>query len=268
MVSLAAPEPALPFDIRLMNGVASTLFALLGAALLAAGLLWLSRAPWLNIRVIQLEGDLQRNSVATIRANAAPRLAGNLVSIDLDKARAAFESVPWVRQATLRRIWPDRLQVHLAEHRPAALWQGEDGNERLVNDAGEVFTANLGDVEDEDLPLFSGPEGTSAQMLSLYRRLAPLFAPPQPPLQSLHLSGRGSGRVELDGGATLQIGRGSEDELVERVARFVRTVGEVTERFQRELEYADLRHADAYAVRLRGVSTTIVPAGTAAKKAR
>lgn len=268
MASLAASDSTLPIDIRLMNGVASTLFALLGVALLAAALLWLSRAPWLNIRVIQLEGDLQRNSVATIRANATPRLAGNFVSIDLTKARAAFESVPWVRQATLRRIWPDRLAVRLAEHQPVALWQGEDGNERLVNDAGEVFTANVGDVEDLDLPLFSGPADTSAQMLSLYRRLVPLFEPLQLQLQSLHLSGRGSWRAELDSGAHVQIGRGTEDELVERTARFVRTVGQVKERFQRELEYADLRHADAYAVRLRGITTTIVPAGTAPKKPR
>jgi cell division protein FtsQ len=267
MARLAVADTPLPIDIRLMNGAATALFVLVGVALLAAGLLWLARAPWLNIRVIQLEGDLQRNSVATIRANAMPRLAGNLISIDLDKARVAFEAVPWVRQATLRRIWPDRLAVRLAEHRPAALWLGEDGNERLVNELGEVFSANVGDVEDEDLPQFSGPQGSSAQMLSLYRRLVPVFAPARR-IESLHLSGRGSWRVELDSGANVQLGRGSEDELVARTERFVRSVDQVTGRFQRELEYADLRHADAYAVRLRGITTHAVAAGAAAKKPR
>ena len=264
---MAADTP-LPFDIRLMNGVASTLFVLFGVALMATALLWLSRSPWLSIRVIQLEGDLQRNSVATIRANAAPRLDGNLFSIKLDKAQAAFEAVPWVRQATLRRIWPDRLAVHLAEHRPAAIWQGEDGNDRLVNEQGEVFEANVGDVEDEGLPEFSGPEGSSAQMLSLYRRLAPLLARHQMQAVQVRLSGRGSWRVELDRGAALQLGRGSEDELVARSERFLRTVGQITERFQRDLEHADLRHAEAYAVRLRGITTTVVPAGKPGSKPR
>jgi len=259
---------SMPFDVRLMNGVASTLFVLVALAVVAAGLLWLSRAPWLSFRVIQLEGDLQRNSVATIRANATPRLAGNFISIDLDKARAAFESVPWVRQATLRRIWPDRLAVRLDEHRPVALWQGEDGNERLVNDQGEVFEANIGDVEDEGLPGFSGPAGTSAQMLSLYRRLAPVFAAQRLELQTLQLSGRGSWSLELDTGATVQLGRGAEDELTARTERFLRTLGQVTGRFQRDLEHADLRHADGYAVRLRGITTTLAPAGAAAKKPR
>ncbi len=80
MATLSAPPLGLPFDVRLMNGVASLLYLLIGAALLAAALLWLSRSPWFAIRVIQLEGDLQRNNVRTLRANAAPRLAGNFFS--------------------------------------------------------------------------------------------------------------------------------------------------------------------------------------------
>jgi cell division protein FtsQ len=265
---MAASDSTLPMDIRLMNGAASALFVLVGLGLCAAVLLWLARAPWLNIRTIQIEGDLQRNSVATIRANTTPRLAGNFISIDLDKARAAFEAVPWVRQATLRRVWPDRLAVHLSEHQPAALWQGDDGNPRLVNAQGEVFEANLGDVEDEHLPEFNGPEGSSAQMLSLYLRLAPLFAQYQMEPVSLHLSGRGSWSLELDTGATVTLGRGTEDELLARSERFLRTVSQITGRFQRDLEYADLRHADGYAVRLRGITTTIVPAAKAVKKPR
>jgi len=263
-----ATDSSMPFDIRLMNGVASLLFVGVLLGLLAAALLWLARAPVLHIRMIELEGELQRNSVATIRANAAPRLAGNILSIDLDKARAAFEAVPWVRQATLRRIWPDRLAVHLSEHHPVALWLGEDGNERLVDDFGDVFEANVGEVEEEQLPQFSGPDGSSAQMLALYRRLQPLWAAHQLRPEVLQLSGRGSWRLELDTGATVVLGRGSEDELVARSERFLRTLGQVTGRFQRDLEHADLRHADGYAVRLRGVTTTIDPAAAAAKKPR
>jgi cell division protein FtsQ len=265
---MTAGDRAMPFDIRLMNGVASLLFAGLLLGLLAAALLWLLRAPALNIRAIEIEGDLQRNSVATIRANATPRLAGNVLSIDLERARAAFEAVPWVRQATLRRVWPDRLAVHLSEHQPVALWLGDDGNERLVNDRGDVFEANLGDVEEDQLPQFSGPDGSSAQMLALYRRLQPLLAAYQLRPESLQLSGRGSWSLELDSGASVVLGRGSEDELVARSDRFLRTLGQITGRFQRDLEHADLRHADGYAVRLRGITTTIAPAAAAAKKPR
>ncbi|MBE0546516.1 MAG: cell division protein FtsQ/DivIB [Rubrivivax sp.] len=270
----ARPGPAarviLPLDVRLMNAAASMVFALAGVGVLAAGLLWLVRSPMFPIRSIQLDGDLARNSVPTIRANAAPRLAGNFFSVDLQQGRAAFEAVPWVRRAVVRRVWPDRLAVRLEEHRAAALWQGRDGDagaERLVNGYGEVFEANVGDVEDEDLPSLGGPEGSAALMLTLYQRVQPAFARLGLNVERLQLSGRGSWRAELDSGTTIEIGRGSEDELVARTERFVRTITQVTARWQQPLEYADLRHTDGYAVRLRGVGTTPPPAAGGAPRA-
>lgn len=255
----------LPADVRLMNTVANTVFVLAGVGALAAGLAWLMRSPVFPIRSIQLEGDLARNSVPTIRANAAPRLAGNFFSVDLQQGRAAFETVPWVRRAVVRRVWPDRLAVRLEEHRAVALWLGEDGAERLVNSFGEVFEANVGDVEDDNLPVLSGPEGSAAQMLTLYQRLQPALAQLDLVMQRVHLSGRGSWRLELDSGATLELGRGSAADLLARTERFVRTVATVTTRWQAPLEYADLRHTNGYAVRLRGVSTQPPAAKAAAK---
>jgi cell division protein FtsQ len=249
------PVP-LPADVRLMNAVASTVFVLAGVGALVGGVLWLMRSPLFPIRGIALDGDLARNSVPTIRANAAPRLAGNFYSVDLQAARRAFEAVPWVRRAVVRRVWPDRLAVRLEEHRPVALWEGEDGIDKLVNSFGEVFEANIGDVEDDGLPTFTGPDGSSAAMLSLYRRVQPVLAALELNVASLHLSGRGSWRVELDNEAAIELGRGSEDEVVARTERFARTYSQVAGRWQQPLLYADLRHADGYAVRLRGVSTT------------
>jgi cell division protein FtsQ len=224
--------------------------------LLAAGVTWLARAPWFPIRAIQLEGDLQRNSVTTIRANAMPRMQGNFFSVDLERGRAAFEAVPWVRHAVMRRVWPDRLAVRLEEHHAVALWQDEQGDDHLVNSHGEVFDANVGDVEDEDLPRLAGPEGSSARMLALLQRVQPLFGQIGRDLEQLQLSGRGSWRARLDGDTVVELGRGSDDEVVVRTERFVRTLTQVTGHFKAPLQYADLRHADGYAVRMRGITTT------------
>jgi len=258
----AAVGGPLPFDVRLMNAVASLVFTLATAALVAAGALWVWRAPWFPVRAIQVDGDLGRNSASTIRANAASKLAGNFFSLDLQRARGAFESVPWVRHAVVRKVWPDRLAVRLEEHRAAAFWQGEEGSDKLVNSFGEVFEANVGDVEDDALPTLGGPEGSAPHLLEMHRRLAPVFNRLEMDLDTLTLSGRGSWRAEFDNGATVEIGRGSDDELVARSERFVRTLTQVTGRYRRKLEYADLRHADGYAVRLQGITTTVPPAGT------
>ncbi len=249
-------EPAWPADIRMLNTTAAVLALAAAALLLAAAFLWLSRQPLFAIRAIAVDGDVGHNSVSTIRANAAPRLAGNFLTMDLGAVRRAFETVPWVRHAVVRRIWPNRLRVQLEEHRPVAVWGGEAGSDKLVNSFGEVFEANLGDVEDDALPTFTGPDGSSARMLAMSARLNGIVAPLGARIEALALSSRGSWQATLDSGAVVEIGRGSDDEIAARAARFVATLGQVTSKYRRPLEYADLRHNDGYAVRLKGVSTT------------
>jgi cell division protein FtsQ len=258
MATSYATAPALPADIRLMNATAGVLATLGVLALVATGVLWFVRQPMFALHGIRLEGDLSHNSALTIRANAAPRLAGNFFTMDLAATRRAFESVPWVRQAIVRRVWPNKLAVRLEEHRPVALWSMDDGADRLVNSFGEVFEANLGDVEDDALPTLHGPQGSSAHVLAMWSRLnAVVAALDNARIDSLDLSGRGSWRAELDNGAEIEFGRGSDDEVIERARTFVATVPQVTQRYQRPLEYADLRHNEGYAVRLKGVATAV-----------
>ena len=257
----------LPGDVRLLNAAAAGVACVAAALLLAVAFLWLSRQPLFAIRSIAVDGDVGHNSVTTIRANAVPQLAGNFLTLDLGSVRRAFESVPWVRHAVVRRIWPNRLRVQLEEHRPVALWGEEAGSEKLVNSFGEVFEANIGDVEDDGLPTLAGPDGSSPHVLTMLARIGAALGPLGARVETLTLSGRGSWQATLDSGAVVEMGRGSDDEIAARTARFVATLGQVTSRYQRPLEYADLRHNDGYAVRLKGVSTTAdAPAPKPVKK--
>ena len=253
----------LPADVRLMQATANTVLVLLALALLAALAQWAARWPVFAIQAIRIHGDVARNSESTIRANAAPRLAGSFLTLDLQQARAAFEAVPWVRHAVVQRVWPGRLAVRLEEHQPVALWLGKDGNDRLVNSHGEVFEANIGDVEDDSLPRLQGPDGSALAMLAMLRRLAPVLQGGRGgALAQLDLSARGSWRATLHKGAVVELGRGTDEQVLARTERFVQTLPRVEARYQRPLESADLRHADGFALRLRGVSTSEpVPTG-------
>lgn len=254
--SLRADPAALPSDVRFMQLTASALYALAVVALAVLVLQWVTRAPYFSLLAIQVEGDVARNSASTIRANAAPKLAGNFFSTDLERSKHAFESVPWVRQAVVRRVWPNRLAVRLEEHRPVAVWgTGDAATDQLVNSYGEVFQANLGDVEDDSLPVLHGPAGSSLRMLDMLTQLQPVFERMEAQVQSLSLSGRGSWRAKLDTGAEVEMGRGTDAEVLSRTERFVATLAQVTGRYQRSLEYGDLRHHEGYAVRLKGVTT-------------
>jgi cell division protein FtsQ len=147
-----------------------------------------------------------------------------------------------------------------------ALWAAADGNDRLVNSFGEVFEANIGDVEDDGLPSLAGPDGSAPQMLALLHRLDPVLAPLNAgAVDRLVLSARGSWRVTMEKGAAIELGRGTDAEVIARAQRFVATMPRVEAQYQRRLESADLRHAEGFAVRLQGVTTT-VPASPVRKK--
>lgn len=261
-MSAAMPQP---FDVKLMNLAASALFAACIVLLLAAAVWWALRHPLFAISGIAVRGDVAHNSALTLRANVAPRLAGNFFTVNLDTARQAFEGVPWVRQAVVRREFPNRLRVHLQEHQPVALW-GTESESRLLNNYGEVFEANVGDVESDDLPRLAGPDAQSTQVLAMYLAIKPLFEPLDLAVERLTLSSRGNWQAGLDTGAVVELGRGTTEEVTARAQRFIQTLTQVVSRYGRRPEAlvsADLRHGDGYALRLRGVGTT---ADAAAKK--
>ena len=249
---------AKPMDVKLMNLAFAVLVLVFVALCALAAVRSFSRAHAFDIQGITVNGDTRHNNSLTLRANVAPRIAGTFFTVDLARVRAAFEAAPWVRRAVVHREFPNRLRVSLQEHQPVALWGG-DADARLVNSYGEVFEANLGEVEQEGLPTLSGPEGQGAEVLAMYRAVAPLFAALELPVEQLELSGRGSWTVRLDSGAEIELGRGNTDEVLPRVERFLKTLTQVVSRYGRApnaMESADLRHENGYAIRLRGVSTT------------
>ena len=134
-----------PLDVKLMNLTASVLFVGCVLLVLAAGAWWVLRYPGFAIARIVVQGELVHNNAVTLRANVAPHLVGNFFTVDLRAAREAFEQVPWVRRAQVRRVYPGSLRVELQEHDAVAYW-GPDTGSALVNSQGEVFEANVGDV--------------------------------------------------------------------------------------------------------------------------
>lgn len=255
-MSMQQSPPPIPLDIRLMNRVAALLCLAWGLGLLAAGAWWLLRQPGFAIARIVVQGETVHTNALTLRAHLAPHLQGNFFTLDLQAARALLEQMPWVRRAQLRRVYPGRLLVWLQEHRAAAYWGPPETGSTLVNREGELFEANPADVEAEGLPRLLGPASAAADVLRMYRQLAPLFAPLA--LQQLELSARGGWRATLDNAAVLELGGGPPGEVLERTQRFVHTLARAAQQYGRgtqALEFADLRHSGGYALRLRGVAT-------------
>lgn len=251
------PTSVVPFDVKLMNITATVMFmGCLAACVMTVGW-WLMRTPAFNIGRIVVEGELVHNNAVTLRANVAPVLKGNFFTVDLKAAQHAFEQVPWVQEAQVRREYPNGLRVSLKEHVAEAFW-GPETSTGLVNKAGEVFEANLGELDREGLPRLQGPEGSAPRVLQMYHSLAPALKPLHVGLDSLTLNARGSWDAVLDNDAQIELGGGTTEDVLQRVQRLVRTLPQITSQYQRsaaDLASADLRYEDGYALRLKGVTT-------------
>jgi len=250
------PEP-LPLDIRMMQQFSRMLMALLSLILLCGVVWWLIRMPVFAIAGITLVGQVEHNNAVTFRANVTPKLRGDFFTFDLQQTQKIFETVPWVRRAVVEREFPNRLRVKIEEHQPVAYW-GEESQGRLLNKQGEVFDANWGEIDEDRLPKLSGPDNQSAQVLDVYTLIEPEFKRMGLSVVTLELTARGSWRAKLANASVVEMGRGTSEEILNRVKMFTLTLAQVSARYEKKvsaLESADLRHDHGYALRMRGLST-------------
>ncbi|MES2161974.1 MAG: cell division protein FtsQ/DivIB [Pseudomonadota bacterium] len=242
-------------DAKALNATASGIFVLTLLACIAAGVWWVAQRPMFTLRTIRIEtigqDELRHVNHLTLRNSALGRIKGNFFTTNLDAVRQAFESVPWVRRATVRREWPDQLIVALEEHEALGTWGG-DG--RLLSTKGESFTANLAEAEEDHvLPEFDGPEGSEKEVLSRYDELRTWFAPLKLVPESLSLSGRYAWTVKLNNGMSVALGREqTSTTLKERVDRLMGIYPQLVEHLQ-NIETIDMRYQNGLALSATGL---------------
>lgn len=246
-----------PWDVKLMHVTGSCMFALMSLGLVLM-VFWVAvHLPVFNLVGITVEGEVDHNNATTLRANVTTRMTGNFFTADLTQVQHAFEGVPWVRLAVVQREFPNRLRVTLQEHRPVAYW-GDENESRLLNMYGEVFEANLADLENEKIPRLKGPDSESQLVWKMYQALVPMFRALTLDLGNLELTERGSWRAHLKQGAVIELGRGDVEEVTARMRRVDQTLLGVVQKLGKKLQSLhsmDLRHDNGYAIRLHGVST-------------
>lgn len=231
--------------VRIMNGLARlcAFGALLVLVYGAAN--WLMHRSWFDFKRIELRGELTHVSAPAVRAAIAGRVQGNFFSVRLDDVRRAFESVPWVAAASVRRAWPDRLVVTVREHRALGLWS--DG--RLLADNGRLFVANPAEAEVfGPLVQFDGPESFAGAAVQRYYELAAQLAPLALGVSGIEISERASWSLTTDAGQRFELGRDEPaGRLSERIALLVAAYPRVAAQLGQPPKRIDLRYPNGLA---------------------
>ncbi|GAB4178964.1 MAG: cell division protein FtsQ/DivIB [Rhodocyclaceae bacterium] len=234
-------------NAQTMAALADWIAAAAMIALAYAGVLAVLRLPIAPLRSLVVTSGLRHVTAEQIEYAARTSLAGNFFSVRMDRLRAAFEKLPWVRHVELRRRWPGGIEVEIEEHVAAAVWNPGLDSARLVNEHGEVFSAA---VPGAPLPLLSGPEGSAPELLRRQREFAAILAPLARSPRSVTLSARAAWQLRLDDGVVIELGRDQPGTPVgERLRRFVAHYREAAARLPAPIAAADLRYPAGFAVR-------------------
>ena len=258
----------IPADIKFVNGMSSVLLGFFLFLVVLSSFEYVLKNKMKNLDAISIKGDILHNDISTIRHHITSKVSGNFYSINLIKTKQIFEAIPWINQAVVKRVYPSQVEVKLSEYKSKAIW-GAREDMKLVDEKGAIFEANTADDEYDQMPQLIGPDGQGKFMLDMYKDVSIALNPLKNKLKILELNARGSWVATLDGGAHIELGRGSAIDVIDRVSKFSMGVEPILTKLNKrpiDIQYVDLRHSEGYAMRMHGVSTLDLTAGNASLK--
>lgn len=229
-----------------------------GYALSAAGLVlaaiggyqaieWLGDPHAWPIRQVQVEGEFKYLQREQIVDATQEMLRHGFFGVDVKEVREQVAALPWVDEITVRRIWPDGLQLTIEEQVPVARW-GEDG---LLNGQGELFVpANV--AEFTGLPRLAGPLTLRERVIRQYIDFRRSLDGINRYLTSIELNERRSWSVQLDNGMQIELGR---DAQAQRMALFIDVYPQVFAHAQHPAKSVDMRYSNGFAVQWQSPET-------------
>ena len=243
---------------RVLKVLSNFLFVIAILATCSWFLFWLGQRPVFSLEHLTVESldgrELKHVNLPTIRSRAIDQVQGNFFTIRLDQTRQAFEAMPWVRRASVRRDWPNGIVVAIEEHQALAVWEGSN-TPKLMNTYGELFIANMAEAEDgASLLKVSGPEGSNKEVFTKLKKLNASIAPWNTTVQKLELSSRYAWKAKLGNGLNIDLGRELDDrdskQIELSVERLMKTWPQVEEKWGQRIDSIDLRYANGYAIHI------------------
>ena len=242
---------------QLLNLVSDVLLLFAALGLSWALVTWAFSKPMFPLHALVLRTPPSQVTKAQLEYVARTAIKGNFFTAKLEEIRMAFEKLPWVRRAEVRRLWPDSLELGLEEHEAVAYWKniGDSGGDvRLINRQGEVFAAS----SDVTMPEFSGPQGLAAVMLERYKTYSRILKPLQAKLVRMDLSARGAWCLWLDSGLSIVLDREQEHLPIEtQLENFVAALPHLQNNLGVQIARADLRYPNGFALTLVNHKTAL-----------
>jgi cell division protein FtsQ len=211
----------------------------------------------LVVESVQVDGRQRADRQAILKALGVAR-GTPILSVDLDAAKLRLESVPWVRSASIERLLPDTLYVHLTERAPLALWQHGGKFDLVDQDGNIIINADIADYP--FLPQVVGG-GAPAATPDLIHVLSSEPALQAHVIASVRVADR-RWNIELDNGVEIALPEINAESAWHHLA----ALDHSDKLLARSVQVIDLRLPDRVVLRVPpDVAKTIIKKGKAAQ---
>ena len=212
-----------------------TLVAVVGLVLVYAAWSALDRP----IQTVVVSGEPTQAERRRVEESMASAELAGILSTNLEVIEARLRQMGWTRDVTVRRHWPDRLEIRLHKVVPVARW----GDHDYLAANGQPL--QLPDHY-ADLPFLNAQISTPQQTMEVYRLLQ-LFASRQA-LRITHLTESPQGEWQVGFASGMRLRLGARD-VYERMDRFLRAYVVALKDQPRRIDYVDARYTSGIAVR-------------------
>jgi cell division protein FtsQ len=201
---------------------------------------WMQDPRQWPVNQVRIEGTFRHLQPELLQTRVGPLAADGFFVMDVSGIQQSLQNMAWVDQVSVRRVWPDRLEIRVLEQQAVAHW----GNDSYMNARADVFTPEAA-IELPGLPWLNGPDGHQQRVLDMRREMSSLVRPLKLDVARLSLDARRTWSVELSNGLRLEVGR---NKPAERLARFVRVYPAILAAGNGRLTLVDLRYGHGFAV--------------------
>ena len=200
----------------------------------------LSNPQTLPVNKIQVHGAFVNVDESMLHRAVSGVVAGGYFNVDVEQVQKVVEQLPWVSEASVRRVWPDTLSVSVVEQKPVAISM-EKG---LINAKGDVFNPT-NKISSESLPVFDGNIKLNKLMLSTYYEMNEMLVAIGRNISYLKIDARHAIELKLDNGLKIVLGR---ENTIPRLERLMSIYNKVLISRINEVEVIDLRYTNGMAI--------------------
>lgn len=196
-----------------------------------------------QIRQVQLQGDLRYLDADSLTRDLSIRFSGNYLDTTLGQVISEVESHPWIASASARRVWPDTLLIEITEQRPVAIYN----DTQYLGLSGDLFEPPK--PVNEPLPRLYGALSETMQVYSHYG----VFSDRLSDFSTIISVSRGHDmgwQITLENGINVQLGR---DDILGRLSRARDVLNRLEDEKLAKLQKIDARYDNGVALAWRAV---------------